>query len=267
MVNAKISYHSKINSWLCEESNGTCFFFSWFKQAATVWKLHQQFTRLFFRWDVGRRLGYFKIKEKIETARREWKQLNPKKGKTKRLDLLWVSCFLYVCLSSSHSTQRLFRIVLSSRWKEGQYYVTERLSKEDDDDDDDGGCCLYCFYLCHRCCHPIPSTIRCYCYCSCSCHLYYYCYRCCIRHRHRYVVVVTVAAVLLLLSLSLSPSFLFFLFSCRPFIILMSLFFTMIYFQLGREEIVFVRRIVCVLNLVGHLSKRIHTYLVAPSVE
>ena len=33
---------------------------------------------------------------------------------------------------------------------------------DDDDDDDDGGGggegCCYCFYLCHRCCHPNPSV-------------------------------------------------------------------------------------------------------------
>ena len=112
----------------------------------------------------------------------------------------------------------------------------------------------------HRC-HPIPSTIccYCYCYCYCSCHLYCYCYRCCIRYCHHcHHNVIVVAAVLLLLSLSSSLSFFF--------LILVSLLyshvtlFIIIWFQLEREEINFVRRIVCVLNMTGRPSIRIHTY-------
>ena len=68
--------------------------------------------------------------------------------------------------------------------------------------------------------------------------------------------IITIVPVVVVIIVAVSSSSC----CCFYFLICMSLFLQLFNFKLEKEEINFVRRIVCVLNMTGHLLKRIHTY-------
>ena len=102
--------------------------------------------------------------------------------------------------------------------------------------------------------------------CCCCCYCCYCCRCCCCVSFFDVVVVAAIIAIIIIVV------FVVFLIPCPlpasasvvasvvVFIIFLSLFLSLFDFQFEIEEIYFVRRIVCVLNMIGHLSKRIPTY-------